>query len=236
MRIEILRHYRRLDALAVLTQQDLETYGHALPGLRLAAIPYAVPPLGPLRPSLEDKVVIAVGRLSPQKGFDRLLDAFAAVAAKHPDWSLRICGAGRLRGELEAQIERLGLGRQARLLGNVEDIDRELASASIFVLSSRFEGLPMAMIEAMSKGLPIIAFDAPTGPGEVIEDGCSGLLISNGDVGALAAAISALIERPEQRCALGEAAARRAGDFALEAIGPMWTVLLQEVAADLRAP
>jgi glycosyltransferase involved in cell wall biosynthesis len=104
-----------------------------------------------------------------------------------------------------------------------------MSQASLFVLSSRFEGLPMVMIEAMSLGLPVVSFDCPTGPREVIEDGRSGVLVSDGDVDALALAMLAVVEDPERRRALGAGAAERARDYALESIGPRWEALIAEL-------
>jgi glycosyltransferase involved in cell wall biosynthesis len=105
-----------------------------------------------------------------------------------------------------------------------------MAQASLYVLSSRFEGLPMVMIEAMSLGLPVVSFDCPTGPREVIRNGRSGVLVPDGDVDALAKAMLAVIEDPEHRRALGAGASARAKDFGLDSIGPRWEALIAELA------
>jgi glycosyltransferase involved in cell wall biosynthesis len=229
VRTEVLRAYPRLDALVVLTRRDLETYRDALPAVQVEAIPNAVPPLPGPGASIGAHTVIAVGRLGPQKGFDRLVEAFGIVVERHPDWVLKICGGGPDKASLQEQIDGLGLHRQVRLLGPVERIERQLAAASIFAMSSRFEGLPMAMIEAMSKGLPVVAFDCPTGPREVVENSAGGVLVTDGDVDAFAAALLELIEDPERRRAMGAAAARRASDFDLAVVGPAWDALLAEL-------
>jgi glycosyltransferase involved in cell wall biosynthesis len=147
--------------------------------------------------------------------------------AVHPDWTLRICGEGLKRKRLERMIVRRDLHNHVLLLGSVADVAQQLHRASIFAMSSRFEGLPMALIEAMSKGLPAVSFDCPTGPADVIEHDRSGLLIPDGDVDGLARALIALIEDEPLRRRLGSGALARAGDFSMQAIGPLWDALVR---------
>jgi glycosyltransferase involved in cell wall biosynthesis len=227
---EIARRYPELDAVAVLTESDLDSYARALGGSgRLERIPNAVPALDAPASKLHRPVVIAAGRLTPQKGFDMLIPAFAQVAARHPQWTLRICGDGGQRKRLEALILEHDLSNNVLLMGAVDRLDLQMSEASMYVLSSRFEGLPMVMIEAMSLGLPVVSFDCPTGPREVIEDGRSGLLVPDGDVDALAAGMLELIEDEGRRRELGAGAAARAKDFSLDSIGPRWEALLAEL-------
>jgi glycosyltransferase involved in cell wall biosynthesis len=229
---EIARRYPALDALAVLTERDRDTYARALDnGVRLERIPNAAPALDAPAPTLDRPVVVAAGRLTLQKGFDLLIPAFAQVTARHPDWTLRICGDGPQRGRLVRLIIEHGLSNNVLLMGAVDRLDLQMAQASMYVLSSRYEGLPMVMIEAMTIGLPVVSFDCPTGPGDVIEDGRSGVLVPDGDVDALAAAMLAVIEDPDRRRALGAGAAARARDFALESIGARWEALIAELSA-----
>jgi glycosyltransferase involved in cell wall biosynthesis len=229
-RAEMRRRYPKLDALVVLTEHDLREYGEVLPaGTRLVRIPNAVPdPEGP--PSnLSDPVVLAAGRLTPQKGYDRLIRAFAKVAQKHPEWTLRICGSGGRRRALGRLIRKCGVSENVRLMGAVKNLEDEMASASLFVLSSRFEGLPMVMLEAMRKGLPVVSFDCPTGPREVIEDGKDGMLVADGDLDALAGAMIELIEDDQKRFRYGAAAAAKAAGFSLAVVGPKWDALLSSL-------
>jgi glycosyltransferase involved in cell wall biosynthesis len=229
---EIARRYSGLDALTVLTERDRDTYARTLgAAARLERIPNAAPALDAARPTLDRPVAIAAGRLTLQKGFDLLIPAFAQVAERHPDWMLRICGDGPQRRRLEALVIEHGLSHNVLLMGPVGRLDLQMAQASMYILSSRFEGLPMVMIEAMSLGLPVVSFDCPTGPGEVIEDGRSGILVPDGDVDALAAAMLAVIEDADHRRALGAGAAARARDFALDSIGPRWEALIAELSA-----
>ena len=182
------RTYPRLDALAVLTERDAREYARFLTGPpRLAAIPNAVRKLEGERASLNGTTILAAGRLTPQKGFDLLIEAFARLAAAHPDWRLRICGGGPEREELERLIDQHGLADVVSLTGRVKRLGEEMARASLFVLSSRFEGFPLILVEAMSKGLPVVSFDCPTGPREVIHDHRNGILVPPADIDALAA-------------------------------------------------
>src|SRR4051812_32854413 len=159
------RDYPGLDALVVLAERDRERYDALLGGrVRLAVIPNTIRPnLGPPSP-LSEPVILAAGRMGRQKGFDLLIHAFAAVHTRHPEWRLVICGEGGWRGRLERQIERLGVGEAVALPGRVEPLAGEMERASVFALSSRFEGFPLVLLEAMAKGLAVAAFDCPTGP------------------------------------------------------------------------
>ena len=141
------------------------------------------------------KSIVGVGRLTGQKRFDLLIKAFAKVHNLHKDYQLTIYGEGELRSELEEMICRLKLDDYVFLPGYINNVAEKLASASIFVLSSDFEGMPNALIEAMALGLPCIATDCPVnGPRSLIEDGVNGILINTGDEDLLVKAILCLIE------------------------------------------
>jgi glycosyltransferase involved in cell wall biosynthesis len=227
MRAQIARRYGDLDALVTLTEADRDAYrGHLRRPTRVVAIPNAVPSM-PAPPAGERApVVLGVGRLTPQKGFARLVRAFALVAPEHPAWRLRICGDGRRRRSLRALVTRLGLTGRVELPGAVARIDEEMARASVFALSSRFEGFPMVLLEAMSMGLAIVSFDCPTGPRELLDDGRTGLLVPEGDVRALAAAIERLVTDEALRARLGAAAREAARAYAPDRVGVLWDELL----------
>lgn len=228
------RGYRRLDALTVLTEVSLGDFRAALGDgarPRIVRIPNALADVGGGRADLDAKVIVTAGRLSRQKGYDLLIKAFEQVVAVHPDWRLRIFGAGRKRANLAAAIKRSGLRTQVRLMGRSARLGEELAKGSIYVLSSRFEGLPMVIIEAMSKGLPVVAFDCPTGPAEMIKDGHDGLLVPAGDTTALARALIALIEDGEARHRMGAAGLESAGAYSLDIVGTRWDALLAETVS-----
>jgi len=177
------------------------------------------------------KTVVAAGRLFPQKGFDLLIPAFAEVAREFPDWRLHIYGTGPKRDRLRRLIDELGVRDNVRLMGRTDRLDEKLADASLFVLSSRFEGLPMVMLEAMTHALPVVSFDCPTGPADVIVHGENGLLVPPGDVAGLAQAMITLIRDRELRVAMGKAALRTVAGYGPEAVAPRWHELFTELTA-----
>jgi glycosyltransferase involved in cell wall biosynthesis len=217
------RDYARFDGLVVLTAADERDYRGLLSGgVAVERIPNALPPLGGGVSSLDAPVVVAAGRLNGQKGFDRLIDAFALVLREEPSWRLRIYGDGSARPELERQIAALGVGSSVSLEGTTSAMGEELARGSVFALSSRFEGFGMVIVEAMSKGLAVVSFDCPRGPGEIISDGVDGLLVANDDVEGLAAALLSVIRDADLRRRLGAAGVEKARSFSVEAVGARW--------------
>jgi glycosyltransferase involved in cell wall biosynthesis len=229
---QLRRAYQRLDVVSSLTKSNAKAFRRLLRRrTRVVCVPNGIPLAGRPRAALDDKVVIAAGRLSNQKGFDRLLRVWKTVSAEHPDWELRIFGTGRMERWLKRRITRLGIGDSARLMGFTPRLDEELAAASVYVMTSRLEGFPMVLLEAMSAGLPVVSFDCPTGPREIIRDGVNGHLVRNGDRKALAAALSGLMADAERRKAYGAAAVERAADYDIVHIAERWEALLGEVAA-----
>lgn len=227
LRRDVVRHYPKLDALTVLTESDRDDYAGIVP--LVERIPNAAPdPVGP-GASLDDKVVLAAGRLNSQKGFDRLIPAFAAVARAHPDWQLRIYGSGPERAELRRLIVEHGLWDHVFLMGRARDLGKQLERASVFALSSRFEGFGMVLVEAMSHGVPVVSFDCPRGPGEIVSPGVDGLLVPEGDVVALGQALLELVADDERRRRYGAAAAQNARRFGVEAVAKRWEDLLRSL-------
>lgn len=175
--------------------------------------------------------MIAAGRLVPQKGFDLLIAAFALVTAEYPDWMLEIYGGGPEEQALAAQIERSGLSRVVALAGPTAALSVVMAQAAVFALSSRYEGLPMVVLEAMDKQMAVVAYDCPTGPRELISDGVNGVLVAPQDVDALAAALRLVMSDVSLRAQLGAAAAEEAAEHDLSRIGEQWTQLLDRLQA-----
>jgi glycosyltransferase involved in cell wall biosynthesis len=224
---DIRRHYGRLDALTVLSSDDLRDYGGLL-GERVHRIPNPVSELDGGSADGTAKVVVAAGRLNTQKGFDLLIDAWRPVARRHPDWTLRIYGSGPERAALEARAA----GMPVELPGRTGALGAAMAAGSLFVLSSRWEGFGLVLVEAMGKGLPVVSFDCPRGPSDIVSHGEDGLLVPPEDVAGLTAALLELIEDPERRAWMAAAARATARRYAPAAVVPRWEALLQ----DLRLP
>lgn len=172
--------------------------------------------------------VLAMGRFDLQKGFDLLIRAFAALPPKLSDWSLAIWGDGSLRPELEGLTHQLGLPGRVRFPGVSRDPAAVFASGDIFVLSSRYEGFPNVLLEAMSCGLPVISFDCRSGPRAIIRDGVDGLLVPAQDVNALAAAIARLIGDEAERTRLAGSGREAVRRYLPEVIMPRWERLIQQ--------
>jgi glycosyltransferase involved in cell wall biosynthesis len=232
---DVRRHYRRLTALTVLTDADRHDYSALLEGsaTQVAQVPNALVALDGGSPDLDARVVVAAGRLNGQKGFDLLIPAFAPVARAHPDWQLRIYGSGHQRPLLRRLIGEHDLYENVFLMGATRRLGDAFAAASVFVLSSRFEGFGMVLAEAMSKGLAVVSFDCPRGPGEIVSHGEDGLLVPPGDVEALSRAMLELVEDAGERRRLGAAAREAAQRYELPAIADRWDALLRALGAPI---
>jgi glycosyltransferase involved in cell wall biosynthesis len=236
LRTAMPRQYPKLDALAVLTDRDRAAYERMLNGrTRVVLIPNTVREMGGPKADLSARAILAAGRVTPQKGFDLLIQAFAQVAPDHPDWQLRIFGRGQQLEDLERLVEEHGIGSQVTLGPPTEDLGGEMARASIYALSSRFEGFPLVLVEAMSKGMAVVAFDCPTGPADAIDDHRNGILVPPRDVDAYAAGLRAMMDDEELRRRCGEAAVETARRYSMDQIGPSWDALLEELRAERAA-
>jgi glycosyltransferase involved in cell wall biosynthesis len=225
---DLQRVYPGLDALVVLTEDDRADYSQLLAdaGTDVRRIPNALTELAGGRSQVQRPIVVAAGRLTPQKGFDLLIPAFAQVARSHPEWQLHIYGGGPKHARLRRLVLKHDLYNNVLLMGQTQHLGEELAQASVFALSSRHEGFGMVIIEAMSKGVPVVSFDCPRGPSEIIEDGVDGVLVPNGDVDAFAAGLLGLVEDEALRRRMGQAALAKAARYELGVVGAQWDELL----------
>ncbi|MGC5039034.1 MULTISPECIES: glycosyltransferase family 4 protein [unclassified Streptomyces] len=216
LRTVLRRAYRHLDVITTVTEADAAAYRRAmwLPGVHVEALPNSVP--DPVLPPADGtaKVVVAAGRLVRVKRYDLLIEAFAQVAAAHPDWQLRIYGKGEEQSALRGLVERLGLWNNVFLMGAATPMEAEWVKASIGAAASNFEPFGMTIVEAMRCGLPVVSTDCPYGPGEIIQDGTDGRLVPVGDRDALAAALLHLVGDDELRRRMGAAALSNAQRFA----------------------
>jgi glycosyltransferase involved in cell wall biosynthesis len=225
------RRYGGLDALVVLTDADRHDYEEVLAqsDTRIVRIPNAVPRV-PGKPRDErQKVVLAAGRLTWQKGFDLLIDAFVPIARERPDWELRIYGEGNREQRLRRRILRHGVYNNVFLMGATPRLGEFMSRASVFALSSRYEGFGMVIVEAMSKQLPVVSFDCPRGPAEIIDPGRDGILVPPQDVAGMTQALLELIDDPDKRTRYGAAAVEKARRYEISEIGAQWESLLAQL-------
>ncbi len=220
---------RGLDAFVTLTPTDAVDYTRLLASTRtrVTTIPNPLP--WPVAPHCEHArpVVVSAGRLVPRKGMGRLIRAFAPVAERHPEWELHIYGEGRLEERLQALVKRLDLDKQVRLMGHTDALPAAFAEAAVFASGSRAEGFPMVLLEALSTGLPLVGFDCPRGPSDIIRHGHNGLLVPRNDVPALSAALESVVADDDRRRAMGAHALEDADAHLIERIAAKWEDLFE---------
>ena len=206
----LVSHLKRLDCFVVLTEEDKASWTE-LSNVEVIPDPLAfeIDEVSPLK----NKRVIAVGRYVYQKGFDLLLQAWKAIEQLHPDWELTIYGMGD-RTPYEKIITDLQIDRDCcHLYGSTPDIKAEYLNSSLFVFSSRFEGFGMVLIEAMTCGLPVVSFDCPCGPKDIVRHNEDGLLVPSGDTSKLADALHQMMSDERKRHSMASAAIKNVQRF-----------------------
>ena len=174
------------------------------------------------------KRIIAVGRLSWEKGYDRLIKIWERVIKGNQDWHLDIYGEGDLEGNLNEIIKRRKI-KNIQILPTTNNISQEYSNSSICVMTSYFEGFALVLLEALKHGVPCIAFDCPFGPASIIKNGQCGFTIKNGDIGQFAEKLSLLIHNDEMRKEFSNSSIKRAEDFAIDTIMKKWMILFESL-------
>lgn len=208
--------------IIALTPEDAEAYRKVYHARNAVVIPNPITVDGLERSQLLEKRILAMGRLVGQKGFDRLLQAWAIVAPKHPDWVLRIVGSGRKYDQLTRMLRELAILDRVEMVPHTKDVNKEFSSSSVFVLSSRYEGFGLVLLEAMSAGLPSVSFDCPRGPRTLLGDHQCGVLVPNGDIYALANGIDELLSDPNKRKQMSEASYKKSREYSPGNILKLW--------------
>ncbi|GAB1694488.1 glycosyltransferase [Krasilnikovia sp. M28-CT-15] len=222
----VLKYYTDMDMHLLLTDADADSWAARAGMTNVGAMPNPLMTVPKTMPTLDEKTVVSLRRLSHDKGIDMLLEAWALVGPQYPDWSLKIYGAGPDEAELREQARELGLDDNQILLGKTDNIDAALSAASIYALPSREEGFPIAIMEAMAYGLPTVAFDCAPGIRELIDDEVSGgLVVTAGNVPGMAAALERLIKDKDLRVRLGEAGRESVQRFTPDSIVDRWEAL-----------
>ncbi|WP_299231493.1 glycosyltransferase family 4 protein [uncultured Bacteroides sp.] len=214
----------KYDRFVVLTDEDKKHWGNIK---NINVIPNSMEINTSNHSDINKKNVLSIGRMSYQKGFDMLVQAWQKVIKIHPEWKLTIVGGGE-KESIRKKICKLGLNNNIELKPPTHNIEHEYVNASIYVMSSRYEGLPMVLIEAMSYGLPIISFSCPCGPKDLI-DKEYGILVKPNNIEELANSIIMLIESKEKRLYLRNQSLKRAKDFSKDRIMNIWVNLFNDL-------
>jgi len=226
--------YPWADTVVVQTEAVAAWLRREIPRARVAVIPNPVLPPSVTKNAdsaqSRSPVIIGMGRLSHEKGLDRLLQAFAAVSPAFPNWRLHLLGDGPLREALQTEAERLGIAARVTFPGNIAEPAGHLAAADLFVLPSRYEGFPNALLEAMAAGLPVLAFDCPSGPAAIIRQNVDGVLVPADDVPALKEQMARLMADAGERQRLGGAAVEILDRFGMPALLQQWIDLMNASA------
>jgi glycosyltransferase involved in cell wall biosynthesis len=222
-----LRTLQKYDAFISLTKKDASQWEKS--GIKVKVIPNPVteyPSTVEMNKTCNYRI-IAVGRLNHQKGFDRLITAFSLISKKQHKWKVDIFGQGELEGELNRQITDYNLQDRITIHQPTKEIFKEYLRSDFFVLSSNYEGFGLVLIEAMSCGIPVLSYDCPYGPNEIITDGYDGLLVENGNIQQLSQKMEWLIEHEEERRRMGTQARLSAKRYEIHHVMTYWEELFQ---------
>ncbi len=220
------KRIEKFDQLIVLTEEDAKSWKKYFQNVRVITNPVTIQS-DDIHAPLNQKTALAVGRLTRQKGFDYLIDAWKLVAKKSPDWKLNIYGEGELKSKLQEQIRSNQLEECVILHEPVQNIEKVYEQNSVFILSSRFEGFVLSLLEAMSCGLPVVSFDCKYGPTQLIENEKNGYLVPLADTEKLAEQIHKILEDEYLRKSMGQKAKETSKNYSVPAIMQKWEGLFQ---------
>ncbi|MFI3320247.1 MAG: glycosyltransferase family 4 protein [Rikenellaceae bacterium] len=221
-----LKALKKFDRFIVLSNEDAPDWG-IVPNIKTIYNGISIPANSA---KLDSKIAVAVGRLTYQKGFDMLIDAWSIVHKTHPDWRLNIYGEGGDKHQLQAQISRLNLDDVVILTDPTPKIYDRMAESSIYLMTSRHEGFGLVLAEAMSCGVPAVSFACKCGPRDIINDGKDGFLVEQDDITTFADRVCKLIEDEDLRKEMGANARKRIeGHFSEEVVMKQWEELFEEL-------
>lgn len=229
MRWKMCRYASKLDALVLLTTNDAEDWKSVA---KTFVIPNPISFFPKESAELVNKQVIMVGRYNDAKGYDYLIPAWEIVHLRHPDWALNVYGSGELRDQVKEWIRERHLETTIIMHNPVDNIMEKYKDSSICVLSSRYEGFSLVILEAMSCGVPVVSFDCPYGPRNIIKNGEDGILIEPLNCQALAEGICQLIENKSLRMQLGANARENVLRFSQDSIMEQWEDLFHKLVND----
>ena len=220
------RNAQKLKGIVLLTKEDAQSWQGIT---RTYVIPNSLPFEPAETSSLQNKQAIAVGRYNNAKGYEYLVEAWQIVHQKHPDWTIHIYGSGELKEQVKSLIENSNLQDTILMHEPTDHIREKYLESSICVLSSRYEGFPMVILESMVCGVPVVSFDCPHGPRNIIRNGEDSILVEYLNTQALADSICQLIEHPELRMELGKKAQENIKRFSKDRVMKLWTELFGEL-------
>lgn len=222
------KNFKSYDKFVVLTQEDKEAWEKEYSGEKICIINNFLTFIPQGYSKCENKKAISIGRLTDQKGYDMLIKAWKIVEQCCPEWKLEIYGEGPLRESLNKEILNEKLDKKVKLMGLTNQIQEKLINSSIYIMSSRYEGFGIVLIEAMACGLPLISFSCPCGPKDIIEDGKNGYLCEKNNIELLANKIIDLIKNEKLRKEMGTISKNMSNKYSKEKIMENWKRLHEE--------
>lgn len=220
---KLVSHY---DKFVVLTNEDKGYWENCA---NITVIPNFITSIPLVQSNVENRICLAVGRLSYQKGFDSLIKIWSIVHKRFPDWQLHIYGSGELQENLYSLIGELKLNGIVRIFSPTRNIGEVYIGSSLLLMSSHYEGLPMVLLEAFSYGLPVVSFACKCGPKDLIEDGVNGFLVAEGDIESFADRVSILMGTDSLRKQMGQAAYLSSLEYTEDKIMSKWIHLFENL-------